>query len=123
MIVEVVHVAILPREVAQHVRFTPDSGHSSVQVGCPKSAKSGHLVPSRIALRRCTTRANFAGWNTLRILRLPQGFYAAKNRSSSRWRDEPSPTSGDHRHRPRQKLGSDAWGSFRSAFGYGLGPR
>ena len=59
----------------------------------------------------------------LRILRLPQGFYAAKNRSSSRWRDEPSPTSGDHRHRPRQKLGSDAWGSFRSAFGYGLGPR
>ena len=43
MIVEVVHVAILPREVAQHVRFTPDSGHSSVQVGCPKSAISGHL--------------------------------------------------------------------------------
>jgi hypothetical protein len=25
-----------------HVRFTPDCGHSSVQVGCPKSANSGH---------------------------------------------------------------------------------
>jgi hypothetical protein len=27
-----------------HVRFTPDSGHSSVQVGCPKSAISGHSI-------------------------------------------------------------------------------
>ena len=27
---------------SRHVRFTPDSGHSSVQVGCPKSATSGH---------------------------------------------------------------------------------
>jgi len=26
---------------SRHVRFTPDSGHSSVQVGCPKSAISG----------------------------------------------------------------------------------
>jgi len=25
----------------RHVRFTPDSGHSTVQVGCPKSANSG----------------------------------------------------------------------------------
>jgi hypothetical protein len=25
-----------------HVRFTPDSGHSSAQVGCPLSANSGH---------------------------------------------------------------------------------
>ena len=31
---------ITPR--ARHVRFTPDSGHSSVQVVCPLSAKSGH---------------------------------------------------------------------------------
>jgi len=29
---------------SRHVRFTPDSGHSSVQVGCPKSARSGHSV-------------------------------------------------------------------------------
>ena len=28
----------------RHVRFTPDSGHSSVPVGCPKSAKSGHVT-------------------------------------------------------------------------------
>jgi hypothetical protein len=27
----------------RHVRFTPDSGHSPVQVGCPLSAISGHL--------------------------------------------------------------------------------
>jgi hypothetical protein len=27
----------------RHVRFTPDSGHSSVQVGRPKSAISRHL--------------------------------------------------------------------------------
>jgi NAD(P)-dependent dehydrogenase (short-subunit alcohol dehydrogenase family) len=27
---------------SRHVRFTPDSGHSSVQVGCSKSAISGH---------------------------------------------------------------------------------
>ena len=27
---------------SRHVRFTPNSGHSSVRVGCPKSAKSGH---------------------------------------------------------------------------------
>jgi hypothetical protein len=26
----------------RHVRFTPDSGHSSERVGCPKSAISGH---------------------------------------------------------------------------------
>jgi hypothetical protein len=25
----------------RHVRFTPDSGHSSVQVGCPLGARSG----------------------------------------------------------------------------------
>ena len=27
---------------SRHVRFAPDIGHSSVQVGCPKSAKSRH---------------------------------------------------------------------------------
>src|SRR6476659_10864961 len=27
---------------SSHVRFTPKSGHSSVRVGCPKSAISGH---------------------------------------------------------------------------------
>src|SRR6478672_960293 len=27
---------------SRHVRFTPDNGHSSVRVGCPKSAKSRH---------------------------------------------------------------------------------
>ena len=27
---------------SRHVRFTPDSGHSSVRVGCLKSANSGH---------------------------------------------------------------------------------
>ena len=27
---------------SRHVRFTPDSGHSSAQVGCPLSANSGH---------------------------------------------------------------------------------
>jgi hypothetical protein len=26
------------------VRFTPESGHSSERVGCPKSANSGHLT-------------------------------------------------------------------------------
>jgi hypothetical protein len=26
---------------SRHVRFTPHSGHSSVQVGCSKSARSG----------------------------------------------------------------------------------
>jgi predicted transcriptional regulator len=26
----------------RHVRFTPDSGHSSVKVGCPQSANRGH---------------------------------------------------------------------------------
>jgi hypothetical protein len=26
---------------SRQVRFTPDSGHSSVHVGCPKSARSG----------------------------------------------------------------------------------
>jgi hypothetical protein len=29
---------------SRHVRFTPDSGHSSMQVGCPKSATSGHTA-------------------------------------------------------------------------------
>ena len=29
------------RERIRDVRFTPDSGHSSVQVGCPRSAISG----------------------------------------------------------------------------------
>jgi hypothetical protein len=29
---------------SHHVRFTPDSGHSSVRVGCPKSARSGHYA-------------------------------------------------------------------------------
>jgi len=29
----------------RHVRFTLDSGHSSVQMGCPKSANSGRLDP------------------------------------------------------------------------------
>src|SRR6478609_11603618 len=29
------------RTSPRHVRFTPDSGHSSVQVGCPLSANSG----------------------------------------------------------------------------------
>jgi hypothetical protein len=28
----------------RHVRFTPDSGHSSVRVGCPKSANIGSLA-------------------------------------------------------------------------------
>jgi hypothetical protein len=27
---------------SRHVRLTPDSGHSWVQGGCPKSANSGH---------------------------------------------------------------------------------
>ena len=27
---------------SRHVRFTPDSGHSSLQVGCPLSARSRH---------------------------------------------------------------------------------
>jgi hypothetical protein len=33
-----------------HVRFTLDNGHSSVQVGCPKSAISRHreIAPSRV---------------------------------------------------------------------------
>jgi hypothetical protein len=31
---------------SRHVRFTPDSGHSSVQVGCPKSAMSRHSASS-----------------------------------------------------------------------------
>ena len=30
-------------ERPRHVCFTPNSGHSSVQVGCPKSATSGHF--------------------------------------------------------------------------------
>jgi hypothetical protein len=29
---------------SRHVRFTPDSGHSSVQVGCPLSANSRHSL-------------------------------------------------------------------------------
>ena len=29
---------------SRHVRFAPDSGHSSVQVGCPTSANSGHRI-------------------------------------------------------------------------------
>jgi hypothetical protein len=37
---------------SRHVRFTPDSGHSSVQVGCPKSANNGHLAAASCA--RCT---------------------------------------------------------------------
>jgi hypothetical protein len=30
----------------RHVRFTPNSGHSSVQLECPKSAKSRHAFGS-----------------------------------------------------------------------------
>jgi hypothetical protein len=38
---------------SRHVRFTPDCGHSSVQVGCPKSAISGrpHGVAKVLRLR------------------------------------------------------------------------
>ena len=32
---------------SRHVRFTPDSGHSSAQVECPKSAMYGRTAPSR----------------------------------------------------------------------------
>jgi hypothetical protein len=32
----------------RHVRFTPNSGHSSVQVECPKSAISGHAPSLRL---------------------------------------------------------------------------
>jgi hypothetical protein len=32
----------------RHVRFTPESGHSSERVGCPKSAISGHF--SRVSV-------------------------------------------------------------------------
>ena len=32
---------------ARHVRLTPDSGHSSAGVGCPKSAITGHSNASR----------------------------------------------------------------------------
>ena len=31
----------------RHVCFTPNSGHSSVRVGCPKSATSGHRGGTR----------------------------------------------------------------------------
>ena len=44
-------LADIPR-CSRHVRFTPNNGHSSAQVGCPKSAISGHLSRDR-ALRRC----------------------------------------------------------------------
>jgi hypothetical protein len=33
---------------SRHVRFTPDSGHSSVQVGCPLSARSRRPSPSSL---------------------------------------------------------------------------
>ena len=43
---------------SRHVRFTPDSGHSSVQVGCPKSARSGHRCPAVIP---CSSRQHKFG--------------------------------------------------------------
>jgi hypothetical protein len=42
----------------------PDSGHSSVQVGCPKSANSGHSLPPSLqpeALSFRFARTNAAG--------------------------------------------------------------
>jgi len=32
---------------SRHVGVTPDSGHSSVQVGCPLCANSGHWVADK----------------------------------------------------------------------------
>ena len=29
---------------SRHIRFTPDSGHSAVQLECPKSVISGHAL-------------------------------------------------------------------------------
>jgi hypothetical protein len=36
-----------------HVRFTPDSGHSSAQVGCPLSANTRHDATISVASSRC----------------------------------------------------------------------
>ena len=44
-----------PRSPPRHVRFTPDSGHSSVQVGCPKSANSRHSPPAELPQRSRVT--------------------------------------------------------------------
>jgi hypothetical protein len=33
---------------SRHVRFTANSGHSSVQLECPKSANSGHWRPGQV---------------------------------------------------------------------------
>jgi hypothetical protein len=63
----------------RHVRFTPDSGHSSVQVGCPRSATSGHerglpsleghfVVNLRPNLETCEAWLNPMTGNTLLIL-------------------------------------------------------
>ena len=38
----------------RHVCFTPESRHSSVRVGCPKSAKSGHRCATSARLRSAT---------------------------------------------------------------------
>jgi len=47
---------------SRHVRFTADSGHSSVQVGCPKSAISRHAGMSReLAQAIARTRAGLLG--------------------------------------------------------------
>ena len=42
------HSALTRDTSPRHVRFTPDSRHSSVQVGCPRCAKSGHMQCSKI---------------------------------------------------------------------------
>ena len=39
-----------------HVRFTPESGHSSVQLACPLWANSGHSNRSALAKRRTPGR-------------------------------------------------------------------
>jgi hypothetical protein len=43
---------------SSHVRFAPKSGHSSVRVGCPKSAKS--RLPQQVVLtKRASCAATF----------------------------------------------------------------
>jgi hypothetical protein len=44
---------------SRHVRFTPDNGHSSVQVECPKSATSGHLALLKQSVRAAQALSEF----------------------------------------------------------------
>jgi hypothetical protein len=49
------HKGLVALDIIQrqcHVRFSPDSGHSSVQVGCLKSANSGHSIERSSSLER-----------------------------------------------------------------------